>query len=176
MAIKGTVYIKSDPQQVNDQSKSEIAVKKGKEKAKKEIKKLNTLAEETESVIYQLSSVFPFQIFPDKIIIDKNKVTIVRKELFFKRIFPMLVEDITTVKVSRGIFFASMEFELKGYERNPRPTTHFWPEHASKAEHYILGLIKAKRDKVDLTKLTTIQVRKRLEGIGSAEEEFETLF
>src|SRR5687767_8473081 len=106
MAIKGTIYIKKDTKTVDNVSAP----------AKEEIKKLDVLTTETESVIYQVASVFPFQLFPDKIIVDKNKVTIVRKQLLYKRIFPILLEDIRTVKVTRGPFFASIEFEVSGYE------------------------------------------------------------
>jgi hypothetical protein len=141
-----------------------------------EIEKLKTLAEETDTVLYQISSVFPFQIIPDKIIIDKNKVTVVRKWLFNKHIFPMLYENITTVKVNRGLMFASIEFELLGFEENPGAITFLWPEKAGKAEHYILGMIKAKREQIDLSKLRPGQINKHIEKIGSSEEEAKHLF
>src|SRR3989344_3628797 len=112
-SIKGTVYIHGKPQTKNEPKEE-----------KAEIGKLKTLADETETVIYKASSVFPFQLFPDKIIIDKNKVSIIRKMLFFKRIFPILYEDIQTVKVNRGILLAAVEFEVRGYEQNPRPVLH----------------------------------------------------
>lgn len=147
-----------------------------KEIVKEEIKKLDKLADEAGEVIYELSSVFPFQLFPDKLIIDKNKVTIVRKELFFKRTFPMLIRDIRTVKVTRGILFASIEFEIRGYETNPRPTNYLLPHEATKAKQYILGLMSASRERVDLSKVPTKEAKRKLKKIGSAEEETETLF
>jgi hypothetical protein len=165
MAKNGSVYIAG-----------EFAKKSHRNKVNQEILKLEELVKETETVIYQLSSVFPFQLFPDKIIIDKSKVTIVRKEIFFKRVFPILIENIKTVKVSRGLLFAAMEFEITGYEENPRPVTFFWPGEATKAKQYIFGLIQAKKGGVDLAKLTTVQIKKRLEEIGKAEEEVESLF
>ncbi len=164
MAQTGTIYI------------NESAKQTPKDRVKKEIKKLDKLVEGTEEIIYEISSVFPFQFFPDKIIIDKNKVTIVRKDIFFKRTFPMLIRDIKTVKVSRGFLFASIEFEIRGYEINPRPTNYLWPEQAIKAQQYILGLMSAKREGVDLSEIPTEKARGKLRKIGKSKEETGSLF
>ncbi len=166
MPSSGSVYIKHEP-------KNAVT---SKQLSRNEAVKLDALSHETESVIYELSSAFPFQIFPDKLIIDKNKVTVVRKSLLMKRIFPILMEDIQTVKVNRGPIFASLELEVRGFERNPSPTIFLWPEHASKAEQYILGLIKAKREGVDLTKLTVKDIKTKVERIGGSDEEATSLF
>lgn len=138
--------------------------------------KLNTLAKETEAVIYDIASVFPFQLFPDKLIIDKNKVSIIRKSLFFKRIFPILYEDIRTVKINRSILFCAIEFEIRGYEQNPGAVTHLWPKEASKAEKYILGMTKANRAEVDMTKLPVNKIRGVIKKIGETQEDVERLF
>lgn len=143
---------------------------------RKEKKKLDKLIRASDEIIYSFSSVFPFQLFPDKIIIDENKVTIIRKMLFFKRIFPILIDDILTVKVNRNIFFASIEFEIKDLEENPSPTTFLWPGEASLAKKYIMGLMQARRNGVDLQSLTSGQLKKRLEELGGGEAEAETLF
>lgn len=177
MAIKGTVFIKG--KKVEESKPVKAVVQSSNhhvETADTELAKLDTLVEETESTIYEFSSVFPFQLFPDRVIIDKNKVTVVRKHLFFKRIFPILLEDIRTVRVNRGIIFAAMEFEVMGYDQGPEPVAHLWPEQAKKAEEYLLGLIKSKRERVNLAKLSPDKIKKRLRGIGKMEEKVEDLF
>lgn len=161
--VKGTVYVDGGPVNSLPDPTAEIDT----------IKKL---AEETNTLVYELSSAFPFQIFPDKIIIDKNKVTIVRKELFFKRISPLLFEDIQTVRVNRGILFAAIEFEVRGYESNPMPITHLWPKEAEKAANYILGMIKTNRDNIDLSNVSGRSVRKEVGPIGAAKENVRNLF
>lgn len=159
MARQGTIYI--DRPIVENQTADKDP----------EVKKLEKLAQESEKTIYELSSVFPFQLFPDKIIIDKLKVTVIRNDLFYRRTFPILIEDIKTIKVTGGILFASMEFEVAGYEENPQAVTHLWPKDATKAKQYILGLIKTTKEKIDLSALSTDQVKKNLEEIGKAKEE-----
>ncbi len=162
MADNGTVYIKTVPDPQSEAN--EVA------------EKLGELVSKTNNIIYEISSVFPFQLFPDRIIVDENKVTIARKDLFFKRVFPLMYEDILTVRVNRGLIFAAMEFEIKRARLNPRPITYLWPKEAANAKKYIMGIIEAKKQKIDVSKLTAGQIRETLEEIGQAEEEAENLF
>lgn len=147
-----------------------------KDEAVVESKKLDGLVHETDKVVYELRSVFPFQLFPDRVIIDENKITIIRKELFFKRVFPIDYDDIITVKVDRSLIFASLSFEVKRLSKNPRPINYLWPHEASIAKKYITGILTAKKAGVDFSKLNTVLVKKRLKKIGSGSEEAETLF
>lgn len=164
MANSQTVYVSNEGQDKQD--------------AVDESKKLSDLASETNDVIYEVKSVFPFQLFPDKLVIDTNKITIVRKELFFKRIIPIAYEDLITVMVNRSILFASIDFDVKRLDRShsPRPINFLWPRKATLAKKYITGILTAKKAGVDFSKLTATQIRKRLKEIGSGSEEAETLF
>ncbi|MFI5241013.1 MAG: hypothetical protein ACHQUA_01115 [Microgenomates group bacterium] len=165
MANKGTVYINGLP------SKNKVEGE-----AKKEVAKLDKIAREANHVIYELSSAFPFQMFPDRIIIDENKVTIVRKDLFFKRVFSIMYDDLLTVRVNRGILFAAMEFDIKRIEKRLRPVTYLDPKEASMAKKYIMGLLEAKKAEIDMSKLNTQGIREKLEQIGQDQEEAENLF
>ena len=140
--------------------------------------KLKKLARESSHIIYETSSVFPFQLFPDRIIIDENKVTVSRREIFFKRVFSIMYSDILTVRVNRGIIFAAIEFEVKRLGYQIRPVTYLWPKEASRAKKFIMGLCEAKREGVDMSKLTVDQIKGRLEEIGESQpqDEAESLF
>lgn len=162
MTNNGTVYINGETS--SESAQNEVG------KVIKEVDKLDKLVDETNSVIYEISSVFPFQIFPDKLIIDENKVTIIRREFLFKRIYPILLSDILTVKVDRSILFSSLNFEVKRYHSTPRPLVYLKPKEANRARQYVIGLVQAKRARIDLSKLTADQIRDRLEEIGKTLE------
>jgi len=140
----------------------------------RETKKLDELVTETAKTIYEISSAFPFQLFPDKLIIDSNKITIVHKRLFFKHIFPIILRDLNTVKMSRGLVFAALSFEIRSYARNPAPITHLWPEQAAKAESIIIGLLSVKHEQVEdvrYAKLPRKKIREKVEEIGNTKED-----
>lgn len=165
---RGTVYVESEtPRQSQEREVGEVI---------REVDKLGKLIDKTNSIIYEISSFFPFQLFPDRVIIDENKVTIVRKELFFKRVYSIMFEDILTVRVNRGIIFAAIEFKVKRFGQNIRPITYLLPKEATLAKKYILGLIEAKNAKIDMSKLNVFQIKDKLEEIGQTGEEAENLF
>ena len=142
----------------------------------KELKKLDKLAKETNKVIYEISSVWPFQLFPDRLIIDESKITVVRRGLFFKRVLPITFDKIGTIKVNRSFMFASMEFDANLFTHAPSPLTHLYPKEANKAKKYIIGLMQAVNSGVDLSKLSIDEVREKLEKIGNIEDETAYLF
>src|SRR5258706_2133265 len=170
MPNNGTVYISPEKETKKESQQREV------NDVIKEVDKLGKIIDRTNNVIYELCSVFPFQLFPDKIIIDENKVTIVRKEFLFKRIFPIMYEDLLTIRVNRGLFFAAMEFEVKRLAKKPRPISFLSPKRATVAKQYIMGLVEAKKANIDFSKLTAGQIKQRLEEIGKASEEVESLF
>src|SRR5258706_784937 len=168
MTDNGTVYLNNETKKDTQQREVNAVIK--------EVDKLGKLIDKTNNVIYELSSKFPFQLFPDKVIIDENKITIIRKEFLFKRIFPIMYEDLLTVKVNRGILFAAMEFEVRRLFKKPRPIAYISPKAATIAKKYIMGLVEAKKANINMSKLTVEQIRERLEQIGKADEEVESLF
>jgi len=132
--------------------------------------KLDSLASGSDKVIYEISSVFPFQLFPDRLTIDLNKITIFRNSFLNKLTFPVFIENILTLNFNRDIFFASLTFEIRGFETNPAVLTHLRRKEAGRAEQYILGLIKAKNEGINLSKIPINILREKLENIGLAKE------
>jgi hypothetical protein len=154
----GTVYINKP-------------TKKTRSNTKEDIKKLDKLVSESSYKILEIKSVFPFQIFPDKLIIELNKVNIIHLGLFFKNEFPILIDDIKTVKVTRGFVFSSILFEVRGYAKNPYPITYIWPNEADKAKNYIMALLDARNENIDLSNINRNILIKRLEEIGKSRED-----
>lgn len=67
--------------------------------------KLDRLAEKSGEVLFETRSVFPFDLFPDSVIVDINKVTIMKRDLLTQAVFPIIVKNINGARVYRSIFF-----------------------------------------------------------------------
>lgn len=171
----GTVFVNADSTPPLTTPSGEavptIQTRRPPKTAETEYKKLENLTSETEFVLHEVSAAFPFQLFPDKIVIDKSKITIVRNGLFYKRIIPIPIQDTLTVKMTRGILFAAIDFEIKGYETNPSSVTHLWGGEAFTALIYMLGLIQAFKNGIDLSKIPNEKILEKLEEIGRLENE-----
>ncbi len=131
--------------------------------------KLFNLVSKSEHILLKVASVFPFDLFPDSLIIDENKVTFCHKE-FFKtaEIHPVLIEDITDVLVDTGPFFASLKVIDSSNERFPVTLTVGFLKNttALQAQKIIQGLIAAKKQGIDFCQFDTEELKQQLERLG----------
>jgi hypothetical protein len=133
---------------------------------------VDNLVEKSNTELARVKTVFPFKLFPTEIVVDEVKVTIISHMLFTKHLFPINIKDLKAVTILRGPFFASMKFEIAGYEDNPGVIKLLNKNDAIKAHKIIVGLTivdKLKADK-DLDSLSETEKKaERLEIIGSSE-------
>ncbi len=134
-------------------------------------KDLERMLKSSDQVLYRCSSVFPFTLFPDTVIIDRNKVDIVHRRFFFsKSVFTTLIQDIRTVKVSSGPFFATLRIEIMTYEQNPPPVRFLPKEAAFEVRRVAMGLTAARRRGVKLDKMNVKELRETVAKLGAARE------
>ena len=131
--------------------------------------KLLELAERAGKVIFETKSVYPFELFPDKITICINRVTISYKKLFYFDERPLPIEFINTAHVTRGIYFASLSIETFGVEKPP-PVSHLKIDDARLARRYILALVECKKSGVDFGGYPLEEIKRKLRSIGRVRE------
>lgn len=140
---------------------------------KKEVHKLRNLASAT-SVLFKAKTVFPFQFFPDEIIVDPIKVSLIRR-IFFgsEELFSIEIKNILEVTVASGPFFATLiiKFLVIGSLTPPPPPiiiNHLKKSDAAKARRIIQGLIIAKREGINLTQVHAQNITPLLQKVGRA--------
>ena len=136
---------------------------------KEEVKKL---AKDTNRTVAKASSVFPFQLFPDTVTVDQNKIDIIHKQFFWsKQVFTIFLEDLTNVAVSTGPFFATLKFEVRGFEENPEPVTFLWNDDAINLHRNIVGLAATRRKEIDISAVPKTIIEKHIPNIGKTHED-----
>lgn len=131
------------------------------------IEKLDTIQKASNQVLFHCRSVFPFNFFPDEVVVDKNKVDLVYGYFFFsKEVISIMLEDIRTVEVTSGPFFASLKIDIVGFEINPEPVRYLSKSCALEVRKIVVGLTKAKREEIELTEIKNPKVRSRTKNIG----------
>jgi hypothetical protein len=130
---------------------------------------MDSIVGSSNRVLMKISTVFPFTFFPDTLVIDEAKVTIIHWNGFFtKTVFPILIENIMNVTLSTSLFFASLQFEVIGFETNPDPITHIQKSQAIKARKVITGLMTLKKQRIDLSGISTEELMQKIEQIGES--------
>jgi len=132
---------------------------------------LPKLFSEAQEVLYSVTTVFPFILFPDKLIIRRNHIDVVRGIFFASgESQRMLYSDIREMRVSHNPFFASIHFVLIGPPDIYISLKYMPKGGAMHAKRIISGLIECDRKKVDFSKYTNRELRAYLEEIGKTSE------
>lgn len=172
---KKTGEFRDDPKEVREESR---LPKKGTifQNNQGSPKTLKQLVNQSQEVLLTIKSIYPLDLNPDTITIDKNKVNIIRKELFgMENIHSILIEDITNVTVGKGFFTATLDIVDSTNYRFPQTyiVKHLNVNNALMARRLIQGLIAAKRQGVDLSGITGENVADQLEDLGRARGEYD---
>jgi len=134
-----------------------------------EEKKLNALADQTQTTLIEVSSMFPFTIFPNTIRVDQNKADIIWRQFFtVETVFSMLLSNINGIHISESLFFAALTFEVTGYETNPEPIKYLPKNQARQVRRILLGLITAHKEGIDMSKIPDDVILQKVEEIGAS--------
>lgn len=131
--------------------------------------KLPQLTQQASAVLYSLSSVFPFDLFPDKIIIRLNHIDVVHGIFFWSGTTDRIqVIDIRDVSVQYNPFFGRLKIIPVGTPDNTLSVKFLWRHQALRAKRIILGLLECHRQHVNLSKYSRQQLLAYVEKIGRA--------
>jgi SepF-like predicted cell division protein (DUF552 family) len=115
-----------------------------------------------------LASIQTVALFPDRIIVDRTKITIVKRNFFWSAdVISIQVEDILNVASSVGPFFGSITIA----SRVMSTTDHFridflWRSDAIDLKHIIQGYVIAKQSGIDIDQLERREILETLRELG----------
>lgn len=139
--------------------------------------KLRDLVDKSEKIIYSLRSIFPFDLFPDQLIIDTLKVNIINRKFFFaEQIRSVLIKDIVSVTLETGPVFATLNVIDRTTSHGANVPTnvvtiaYILRHKAIRARRIIQGLKVCFEQKVNLGHIGLFELRDELEEIGRGRE------
>lgn len=149
-----------------DNPSKKQASEKNQKENKDDIQKLQELVTKTRRVLFAISSFFPFDIFPDSIVLDETKVTITTRNFFLaKQEYTFPYEDILDITVEASVLFATLRIFVEE-PKEPFTVRHLKKEEALRAKHMLEGLRICIKEGVDIIKIPTEKLVKDLEEIG----------
>lgn len=132
-------------------------------------KRMDNLIEGSDATLYTVKSVFPFDLFPDKLVLDINKVNLISKEFFWsERVHSVLIEDISDVYIDTSPFFSTLHVVDENFTENMISIQHLKKDEAARARRIIQGLVIARKQTLDLTHINPAELVPRLEELGKA--------
>src|SRR5476651_1266242 len=134
--------------------------------------KFEKLINKSGIILLRVKAVFPFEIFPDSLVIDESKVNIIHRIFFWTvEIQSIPISHIQDVEVDTSVLFATLKilptgFSVVSMTENWVKINYLWRKDALKARRIIEGLLIASRENIDLTKVDTTNFVKKIEKLG----------
>lgn len=130
---------------------------------------LYNMAERSHEVIGAARTVLlPNNIFPDSVILDRTKLTIIRRSFFWtSEVISFRVEDILNVNCGIGPFFGSITVSTRVMNSTDHyEIDYFWRKDAIQLKELIQGYMIALHNNIDTAHLSTENLRETLLELG----------
>lgn len=134
----------------------------------REVKDLKQMVYQSKEIIARVQTIFPLTLFPDDIILDRTKITIIKRNFFWSaNVISIRIEDVLNVSSSVGPFFGSVSIS----SRVMNSVDHFevdrlWRSDAIEIKKLIQGYMIAKHSDVVLEDLSVEELVATLEDLG----------
>ena len=138
----------SNPLSTNTDSTEKSPETKGMEQHAKDLtiktehdkNKLDELIRKSNRSIISISSVFPWNFFPNTIDVEESRVTFIFRQLFASQSHSVDIKDISNVFIESGFFFATLQIVSRTYVQNDIKIEYLKKKDAYRTKDIIEGL------------------------------------
>lgn len=116
-------------------------------------KLLKEVVDSSNTVLFHAKAIWPFDFFPNEIIIDVARVTILKREFFWTgNIESLYIKDLMHITVETGPFFSTLRLVDTSFDKKKHFIAYLKRNDAFRAREILQGLVIASKSGVDLTK------------------------
>jgi hypothetical protein len=139
-----------------------------KEKELEEADKLKKMVKRSHQVLASTRTVFPLTLFPDSIVVDRSKISLIKRNFFWSsNVISFQIEDVLNVSSGVGPFFGSLTIASRVMSTVDHFTVNYlWRNDAIFMKQLIQGHIIAKNNKLETDKLTRKEMVEMLCELG----------
>lgn len=121
------------------------------EAAKKEEDKqtVSDLIKKSNRCIISISSMFPWDIFPNTIQVEESRVTFIFRQFLSSQSHSVNIKDISNVFIQTSLFFARIQVASRTFVENDIAIGHLHAEEAQKIQMVIEGLRTFAENNID---------------------------
>lgn len=144
-----------------------------KDAVKKEVldkTKAHNLLKKSNRVLIKTSSVFPFDFFPTRVIIEEARLIVIFRFFFLvSQSHTVDIKDITNVFVGSGPILASLEIVSRTFIENNMFVRNLWRKDAVKIRNMIEGLRALNREQIDTTSFERDELIDEINNLSNTE-------
>jgi hypothetical protein len=140
--------LQSTDQALKEEGKNEQTIN---EATKKEEDKqtVSDLIKKSNRCIINISSLFPWTLFPNTIEVEESRVTFIFRQFMASQSHSVNIIDISNVFIQSSPFFATLQIVSRTFVQNDITVGHLDPKKASRVKMVIEGLRTFAEHKID---------------------------
>ena len=133
-------------------------------------KELLGVTASSHEILLKVKGVFPFDFFPDTVVVDREKLTIAQRFFFFTaKIISVPIRDILSVEVDVGPLLGSLKLTSRYFFTNPQSIRFLWRAQAIKLQRLLQGYIIANEREIDCSSISKSHLEKLLLDLGQGD-------
>lgn len=129
---------------------------------------LAELANVTERTLFTARAVFPFELFPDTLRIDRMKITVIHNDfLKMAHTTSIRLKDLGNVEAILGPFFGTIILTSQYYRNNTQTINFLTRRDAQHAQRLLQGFMVALKANIDTSNISEDELIQLLHRIGN---------
>ncbi len=118
-------------------------------------------------VLLRTSSVFPWDFFPNSIIVEETRVTIIDRQLFSSQVHSIDIKSISNIFIDTGILFAQLTIVSDTFTQNQISINRLWKKDAILIRRLVEGLRMFVRRDIDTTNYKVEELISKLKELST---------
>lgn len=133
---------------------------------------LDEIALRPSETLITATSVFPLQLFPDTITVDREKMTVINRAFFrVAKVVSVPIQDILSVVENVGPFFGSLQIQTRFFSGKPVTIQYLKRSDTLKVKGILAGYIIATQKEVDCNDIPKDELIAMLYRLGTGASE-----
>lgn len=121
----------------------------------------------SQDTIFSATTVFPFNLFPDTVTVDREKVTIVNRTFFrTAEIVSLRIDDVLNIMADVGPFFGAVKIQTRFFDAASYSIKFLRRQDALKLKRILQGYVIASQKGLDCDAFTAEELETLLDEIG----------
>lgn len=141
-------------------------------KAEKNRQAIKDMVSNSNRIILSISSVFPLDFFPNNIIVEEKRLTIVSRQFFSTQTHSVDIKNITNIFIDTGILFAQLTIVSDTFTQNQIVIKNLWKKEAIFMRRIIEGLRMFVEKDIDTTSFGVDELINKLKELNTTKIAF----
>lgn len=134
-------------------------------------RKVAAASRKSQRLLLSISSIFPFDIFPTRLIIEESRLSVQFRSFFATgQLYQIDIKDISNVHVEYALWFASLKIMSRTLSNNVLSLTNLYRKEAIKAKAMIEGLRIFLNENVDTSLFEIDELKEKLVSSYTVED------